>query len=40
MVLLGIIPFVIIGGGAALSLTWREGVSTTIEGIDDEKNPG
>jgi AAHS family 3-hydroxyphenylpropionic acid transporter len=27
-VLLGIVPFVIIGGGAALSLTWREGVST------------
>jgi len=27
-VLLGIIPFVIVGGGAALSLTWCEGVST------------
>jgi AAHS family 3-hydroxyphenylpropionic acid transporter len=27
-VLLGIVPFVIIGGGAALSLTWRETVST------------
>jgi len=27
-VLLGIIPFVIIGGGAALSLTWCEGVSS------------
>jgi AAHS family 3-hydroxyphenylpropionic acid transporter len=26
-VLLGIIPFVIIGGGAALALTWREGCS-------------
>jgi AAHS family 3-hydroxyphenylpropionic acid transporter len=27
-VLLGIIPFVIIGGGAALALTWRESVPT------------
>jgi AAHS family 3-hydroxyphenylpropionic acid transporter len=27
-VLLGIVPFVIIAGGAALCLTWREGVST------------
>jgi AAHS family 3-hydroxyphenylpropionic acid transporter len=27
-VLLGIVPFVIIGGGAALALTWREGVQT------------
>jgi AAHS family 3-hydroxyphenylpropionic acid transporter len=27
-VLLGIIPFVIVGGGAALALTWCEGVST------------
>jgi AAHS family 3-hydroxyphenylpropionic acid transporter len=27
-VLLGVVPFVIIGGGAALSLTWREGIST------------
>jgi AAHS family 3-hydroxyphenylpropionic acid transporter len=27
-VLLGIIPFVIVGGGAALSLTWCESVST------------
>jgi AAHS family 3-hydroxyphenylpropionic acid transporter len=27
-VLLGIVPFVIIGGGAALALTWRAGVPT------------
>jgi AAHS family 3-hydroxyphenylpropionic acid transporter len=31
-VLLGIVPFVIIGGGAALALTWRETVPTNPRG--------